>query len=478
MLDGRTLSANDIARAAQAADISIDPSALDAMQRGHELGARLSEQRPVYGRTTGVGAARDHQAGTQGGHGLALLRSHAAGWGPVVPAPTVRAALAVRANQLLAGMSGANPVLARLLSSLAAGDERELPVVHRHGSLGTGDLTALAEVGLALVGDRPRSGGHARADLEITASDALPLLSSNAFAVAEAAVNAVALDRLGRAAGAVCAMSFVALQGNPEAFSEAAMGGTPFAGAAEAGGAVRSLVSPQPGVPAHIQDFFGLRTWPQVHGPLLDSVDHLVHVIEAMANTGAENPLFSGGDGGRVTHHGGFHAAYLALAADTALLALTRSAQAVQSRVSHMLTDGGSSAPLFLSGTAGASGLLIAEYVAASALSLIRGAAAAPSSIHTAHVSGGIEDDASFAGQAAARLGEAAEAYRQMLAVELVCAVRALRMREVRLTGALGALLAACAPLATGLEDRDLAPDFEVAGQIVMEYGARAPHAG
>ena len=54
---------------------------------------------------------------------------------------------------------------------------------------------------------------------------------------------------------------------------------------------------------------------------------------------------------------------------------------------------------------------------------------------------GTIEDDASFAGQAALRLGDATAAYRRMLAVELVCTVRALRMRGVTPAGELGAAL-------------------------------------
>ena len=161
---------------------------------------------------------------------------------------------------------------------------------------------------------------------------------------------------------------------------------------------------------------------------------------------------------------------------DSTLLALTRSAQAVQSRVSHVLTDSASGLPLFLSdATAGSSGVLIAEYVAASALSTIRGHASTPSSVQTAGVSAGIEDDASFAGMAAVRLGEATAAYRRMLAVELVCTVRALRMRGVSPVGELAAALAKCERLPSGFEDRDLSPELVVAERIVEGYAVSTP---
>lgn len=476
-LDGENLDLDGLLAAAQGATVAVDPQALDRAAASHELAARLSAERAVYGRTTGVGAARDESTSSSVEHGLRLLRSHAAGWGEVIPSAVVRAALAVRANQLLAGGSGANHELAAGLAQLAGGPANELPVVHRYGSLGTGDLTALAEVGLALIGERQRADGQSRTDLKLTSADALPLMSSNAFAIAETGVHAASLHALARAADTVCALSFVALRGNPEAVSETAAAATPFRGAQEVARVLRELLEGQPGEPAHIQDFFGLRTWPQVHGPVLDTVTDLKSVVEVAANTASENPLFTATPaGGEVTHHGGFHAAYLVLAVDSTLLALTRSAQAVQSRISHILTDSASGLPLFLSdATAGSSGVLIAEYVAASALSTIRGVASTPSSVQTAGVSAGIEDDASFAGQAAVRLGEASAAYRRMLAVELVCAVRALRMRKVRPVGELAEALARCAGLPSGMEDRDLSPELVLAEKIVEGYAVSTP---
>jgi len=476
-IDGASLDLDSLASAAAGAEVDLDPAALDRAAASHRRAAEVSAHQPVYGRTTGVGAARDEHTTSSVDHGLRLLRSHAAGWGEQVPSRVVRAALAVRANQMLAGGSGASPVVAQALAALVSAPDADLPVVHRYGSLGTGDLTALAEVGLALIGERPRAGGATRRDLELTSADALPLMSSNAFAIAETALHAARLHALGRAADTVAALTFVALQGNPEAVSVQAAAATPFRGAQEVSRVLRELLADQPCEPAHLQDFFGLRTWPQVHGPVLDTVTELKSVLETAANTASENPLFTEGpDGPVATHHGGFHAAYLVLAVDTTLLALTRSAQAVQSRVSHTLTDAESGLPRFLSdATSGSSGVLIAEYVAASALSRIRSVAATPSSVQTAGVSAGIEDDASFAGQAAVRLGEATAAYRRMLAVELVCTVRALRMRGVTPRGELGEAFARCASLPAGLEDRDLSPELEVAEHVVEGYAVSTP---
>jgi len=159
------------------------------------------------------------------------------------------------------------------------------------------------------------------------------------------------------------------------------------------------------------------------------------------------------------------------LALDTALLALTRSAKAGQSRVSHLLTDPATRLPRFLADpTEGASGLLIAEYAAGSALAVIRGQASTPASVQTVSVSAGVEDDASFATTAAVRMGAVVDAYRHIVAVELVCAVRALRMRDVRLQGELADVMSACQELPSDLRDRDLAPDLAVAERLLREH--------
>jgi histidine ammonia-lyase len=472
LLRGEGLDLPTLVRIASGVSVTVEAAALERVRVHAAAALHVVARREVYGRTTGVGAARTQLTDGVDDHGLGLLRSHAAGWGDGYAVPTVRAALAVRANQLLVGASGARPELVTALVSLVNGPDDDLPVVHGLGSLGTGDLTALAEVGLALAGERPRRGGDRRADLAMGADDALPLMSSNAFTITEAALLTARLESLTRSATIACALSFLALQGNPETFSEVAERGMPFAGSRAVAGALRSLLSDEQLEPQHIQDFFGLRAWPQVHGPLVDAVARLREVTEAMAGAGSENPRFGLEDGGVVAHFGGFHAAHLAVAVDGLLQALVRSAQAVTSRVSHVLTDRDYSPPLFLAGDQpGSSGALVAEYVAASALSIVREAAAAPSSIQSAHVSRGIEDDASFAPQATARLGRAHAAYRRLVAVELVCATRAARLLGRTPTAGLAGAWRVVTQLPPEVDDRDLSGDFEQAERLADELG-------
>jgi histidine ammonia-lyase len=476
-LTGRNLTIGAIEAVGTGTPFDVDPGAVSAVVRGAHAAREAGRLRPVYGRTSGVGANRD-QTTTSDNPGRALLRSHAAGWGEPFPARTVRTALAIRVNQLLTGASGATGTLLDALVDAARGSDGRLPVVHRRGAIGTGDLTALAEVGLTLLGERPRADGSRSPAAEFAEADALPLMSSSAFTLAEAALGCREIERLADVATKVCALSFVALRGNPEAFGPAVRTVTPFPGAVAVAAAVSRLVETHTSDPAHLQDFFGLRTFPQVHGPLLDRLDDLGRVVEALVNAGSENPAVISHDPPEVAHHGGFHQAYLALAVDSALLALVGSAHTGASRLAHLLTDPAGGLPRFLAGPeAGSSGLLILEYDAASAMALLRDAASAPRSVQWASVSAGVEDDASHASSATGRLAEAADAYRQLVALELVTAVRALRMAGRPVTGELAALLHRCAGLADEPDDHDLAPAVAEAVSIVDQLAMEAPEA-
>ena len=88
--------------------------------------------------------------------------------------------------------------------------------------------------------------------------------------------------------------------------------------------------------------------------------------------------------------------------------------------------------------TVTASGIMVLEYTAAAALGTVR-AAAVPAATQTAGLSRGIEQDATYAPLAADQLEEAIAAARVLVAVELVAAVRAIRLRGLPVPAAAGA---------------------------------------
>ncbi|MDQ1496168.1 MAG: histidine ammonia-lyase [Actinomycetota bacterium] len=460
-LDGRRLSTADVAAAASGAPVEVTAHARERAAGSHEFATRVSAERPVYGRTTGVGANRSEAVPDDGAHALALLRSHATSAGPWRSAERVRATLVVRLNQLAAGGSGASPEVLDALTAMLDADA--LPQIREFGNIGTGDISALAAVALALAGETSTSHPMP-VRLAVGAHDALPLISSNAATIGDAALAVFGLRRLADAAVVVAALTFAAVDGNGEAFAEAAEVSTPFDGAREVCRRVRSLVS-EARPAARIQDPFGLRTLPQVHGAFIDALSRLDEVITTMANAPAENPVLLPGVG--IAHHGGFHATYLAQALDAALSALAQAADLTLARISMLNEPALTGLPAFLGdGTPGASGVMVLEYVAASLLATLRGLAH-PSSGQGVTLSRGVEESASFASQAAVQALDAVPVYRSLIACELVACVRAVRMRDLDLAHSpLSQPLSLCDVLDRAVADRDLSADIELAAGL------------
>lgn len=309
----------------------------------------------------------------------------------------------------------------------------------------------------------------APAPVALRPGDALALLSSNALALGQAALVCHELDMLLRAAHAVAALSLVAVSGATEAYAAPVHAVRPYPGPARAAAEVRRLLGlpdrPPHGGGRRIQDPFGFRAFPQVHGAALDAADRLRHVVETEINCPTENPLIAPADDAAY-HHGGFYAAPLGLALDGADLALVGTAQLSAARLSALGRADLTGLPAFLAqGPAGSSGTMILEYTAHSALAELR-ASAAPASAGHAVLSHGLEEAAGFASQAARQALRAVDAYRTVLACELVVAVRALR-----LSGAgrdVPAFTLASAALPTATEDRPLTADVSTAAELLQ----------
>ncbi|MFG2353405.1 aromatic amino acid ammonia-lyase [Streptomyces sp. NPDC048521] len=530
VLDGAGLSLPALIRLADGtARPAVDPGALDRVHRARETADRLAATGRWYGRGTGVGAHRSVPVdpSDEAAHGLRLLRSHAGGAGRLLPARTVRAMLAVRANQLLAAGSGIHPSLVTALTdALRLGVH---PAVNEYGGVGTGDLTALAQTGLTLIGERPwltpgegpdpagerRAGGAlggpavasgARRDhgagadgsavvpaegvdggrhgqarargarplagalpapVTLRSGDALALLSSNALALAQAALAGHEAELLLRATHAVAALSLAAVSGSPEAYAAPVHALRPYPGPARAAAEVRRLLGPsEPPADAgsRIQDPYGFRAFPQVHGAALEASDALLRILETEINCPSENPVLM--PDGRLYHHGGFFAAHLALALDGLNLALLKTAQLSAARLAALSRSDLTGLPAFLAtGPAGSSGAMILEYTANSALAELRSSAAAPASAGHAVLSHGLEEAAGFAGQAARQTERATAAYATVVACELVAAVRASRLRPV--PPRVPAFTLAADVLPSGTEDRPLTGDIGAATELL-----------
>ena len=295
------------------------------------VSALLGDGAPMYGVTTGVGALRLRGVppGERADNQLRLLRSHAGGAGRPVPAELVRAAMAVRANQLGAGGAGvSDSLLEAVVAALNAG---LVPFARELGSLGTGDLTVLAEIGLALLGEgrvwrgtELQASGRALAEAGLAIPslgprDGLAFMSSGAASIGHGALVAVDADRLLAASLAVAALSFCAADADRVVLDPRVHAARPHPGQIEVAARMRELLGgsatarrddDRAGVP----DPF--RALAQVEGAMLDALRALDTVLAVELNAAAENALIDAGPPPAALANGNFHAGRLALGLD------------------------------------------------------------------------------------------------------------------------------------------------------------------
>src|SRR4051794_6455277 len=120
LLDGTRLGPGDLLRIAEGADRpALDEAAFRLVARGRAVVDRaVTEGRPIYGVTTGVGAQKDHRVDSDEipRFNRRLLLAHATGTGGRLLSPAeTRAVLTVQLNLFATGRSGVRPELVRAL---------------------------------------------------------------------------------------------------------------------------------------------------------------------------------------------------------------------------------------------------------------------------------------------------------------------------------------------------------------------------
>jgi histidine ammonia-lyase len=492
-IDGRGLTPAGVAAVAcEGAAVELAPEAAARNRAAAEaVAAILARGDPLYGVTTGVGVLRTR--GVEGAERpdmqLRLLRSHAGGGGALLAPDVVRAAMVVRANQLGAGGAGVSPaLLAALVAAVNAGI---VPAARELGSLGTGDVSVLAEIALVLLGEGAVLAGSAtapahealtRAGLSppvLGVRDGIGFMSSNAATIGQAALVAEHATRVLDTALTVAALSFTAAGADVGVLDARVHAARPHPEQMAVAERMRALVGhaspagPRLGRPVH--DPYGFRCQPQVDGPTWAALARLRDVLAVELNAAAENALVVADDGVALPN-GNFHAGVLGLAVDNLCAALAQSASLVAARVGALLDATVTGLPAMLAERPGAdSGAMMLEYTAHAAAADLR-ALTAPSSAGYVSVSAGVEAHGGLAAQGAARASAAVARMADTVAVELVAAVRAFDLggRPAPADGKARSLLAAAhAVLARDVRDRPLSGDVAAARAVVV---AGVPH--
>lgn len=428
LLDGRSLTSAQVAAIAAGAPIALAESAR----------ARMAVSAAAYPAQPSVlETRRRFLVGEGGATGGDLVRSfvlgHCAGVGEPLPAASVRALIACRANVLASGHSGVRPELVEAMARmLAAG---VIPVVPSQGSVGAaGDLAPLAHVARVLFGFGGEAelpgGGRGRSPLPPfvpTAKEALATINGATLTSALAALAVHRSHRVLDAALDACAMTLAVSHADVGLLSENLLRARGHAGGLEAAERMRRRLG-TPGLGARFPDAFSLRAAPAVLGTALDALAWIEGTVTTELNGACDNPLWFEGEG--TVEGGNFHGAPVALAMDTLRIALTQVATQSERRTFRLTSASLSrDLPSFLvAGTGLNSGFMLAQYTAASLASECKGLSH-PASVDSIPTVQHHEDHVSM-GPIAARLTlRVLECVADIVGIEVLLAAQALDWR-------------------------------------------------
>ncbi|CAN5491878.1 histidine ammonia-lyase [soil metagenome] len=501
-LDGPGVSIADVVAVARHGDrVELTDGALARMDAARAIVERLAEGEPKYGISTGFGALATVSIAPERRRALqvALVRSHAAGMGPSVEPEVVRAMVLLRARTLALGHSGARSLVARgMVDLLNAGIT---PIVPEYGSLGaSGDLAPLAHGALALLGEgdvehdgRVRPAVEALRDAGLTP---IELVEKEGLAVingtdAILGMLCLAIDdsqRLLEQADMIAALTVEGLLATDAPFAADLQALRPQPGQAVSAANLRAMLAGSAIVASHatpadtrVQDAYSIRCTPAVHGAVRDTLEHARRVAAHEMESAIENPMVL--PEGRVESCGNFHGAPLGFAADFLAIALAEIGAIAERRMDRLLDATRSHGlPPFLAHEVGVdSGLMIGHYTAA-AMASENKRLAVPASVDSLPTSGMHEDHVSMAWLAARKLRKVVDNVRRILAVEMVCAARAIDLRAplepAVATGAVCRLLRQQGGVAGPGPDRHLAPDLAAAETLLASEATRAALAG
>ena len=401
---------------------------------------------PIYGINTGFGSLCDtavdpeHLAQLQ----TNLVRSHACGMGEEVPSEVVKIMLLLKIQSLSYGYSGiALSTVERLVDFYNYGIT---PIVYQQGSLGaSGDLAPLAHISLGLIGEGQVYYNNEKISakdvhlklgwtpISLQAKEGLALLNGTQFMSAYGVYNVIKASKLSYWADLIAALSIEAFNCNQQFLDPLVHFIRPHQGQSLTAERIReflegSNLAVQPD--KKVQDPYSFRCIPQVHGATKDTLNFVAQTMTTEINSVTDNPnVFDQED--LVISAGNFHGQPLALALDYLGIASAELAN-ISERRTYQLISGQRDLPHFLVAQPGLnSGLMIAQYTAASIVSQNK-QWATPASVDSIVSSNGQEDHVSMGANAATKCYKILDNVASVLAIELLTAAQAMEFRKDR----------------------------------------------
>ncbi len=422
--------------------ICLDESGIQNIKKCREyLDSKMKEEgKTYYGINTGFGSLCNVKISKEDIEQLQenLVLSHACGIGNEVPQEIVKLMLLLKIKNFVYGHSGISlEVTNRLIEFYNQGI---YPVVYQLGSLGaSGDLAPLAHLSLPLlnkgyvyIDEVKRAAAElSYAPLKLQSKEGLALLNGTQFMSSYAVWCLLKIKKLIQWADVIAAISFEGYDATKEPFTKQIHTIRNHQGQQDVASNFLKLIEGSEianKAKTQVQDPYSFRCIPQVHGATRDAVAYVEKIVEQEINAVTDNPLVFP-DEDMILSGGNFHGQPLAIHLDFLAIAIAELANISERRI-YLLISGQRGLPPFLVESAGLdSGLMIAQYTAASIVSKNK-QLCTPASVDSIVSSNGQEDHVSMGANAATKLYEVVKNTEMVLAIELLNATQAIEFRK------------------------------------------------
>lgn len=300
-----TLTGPASERMGQSLDLVMEAALLGKPVYGLTVGVGWNKDRPIFAMEDGKKVLDADLLEMSRAFNLSSLRAHGAGIGDPMPVDTVRAAMAIRLNQIATGRTGVQPAVAEMYRQFI--EQGITPVVPERGSVGEADITLASHIGLAMIGEgdvfvagERMSAAQALNDagiapLEPIGKDFLSILSTNALTVGRAALLSEEVRQYLDLQTAIFALQLEGFNGNIAPFIAESADERPFeeniTGAEKVRSALKGSYLWETSADRPLQDPLSYRTMAYVLGGAYVALQDLQDALEVHVNHSDDNPM-------------------------------------------------------------------------------------------------------------------------------------------------------------------------------------------
>ncbi len=449
ILDGDSLTINSLIEVTRfGRKVRIGEEGKKRIEKSRKiLEDKLEKNETMYGISTGFGKLSGTIISPSEREILQknIIRSHSIGFGPYLPDEIVLGSMVIELNSFCKGGSGIRFKTVEMLKNLI--NNNVIPLVPSIGSLGaSGDLSPLAYIARVLIGEgeakyenKVQKSSDILSKLKLSpiklhAKEGISLINGTHVLTSFAAHVVLDSENILKNSVLAIGLTLETFDGNVNAFSSFIMNLRPHKGQMRFAKSVLNVLAGSDLLtkqPKRIQDPYSIRCSPQVHGAILDVIEHSKKLVEIEINSTTDNPLIDQATSD-VVSGGNFHGEPIGLAMDYLAIAMTELGNISERRVNLLLDASISGLPSFLCENPGLnSGLMMIQYADA-ALSGENKILSSPASIDNTSVSANQEDHVSMGLTASKKAYHLVKNVAQMVGIEIYTACQGLEFVENR----------------------------------------------